>query len=390
VGGVLLAPHPDAVVVVAGLPGAGKTTLVASEPRALDSDAVRAAWAPRLAWLPYGLWRPLVHAWHWIALWRALKRADGVVVVRPFTSGWLRRAVLRRARRHHPAVHLVVVEATPAQARAGRRARGRTVRERAMRRHERRWARADFAREPWTTVTHVPRAASVKSQPTLGGFARAAPSMAATQPPGGPSMLSTIRKTLAAVAALAALALGGSALAGAADKTSSASETNAAQTRDGRGQREALSSSVAAKVKAAALEKVPGATVLRTEAGGPYTAPYHAHIRTSGGTEQVVLVSSSFQATAVQADRGRGGRGPGGHRGGPGGGETALTGDTKAKVEAAVKARYSGATIERTETNGDSAAPYESHITTQAGDELEVLVSKDFKVVDAREHPARP
>jgi hypothetical protein len=44
----------------------------------------------------------------------------------------------------------------------------------------------------------------------------------------------------------------------------------------------------------------------------------------------------------------------------------------------------------RTETNGDAGAPYESHITTSAGKELEVLVSKAFEVVDAREHPARP
>jgi hypothetical protein len=42
---------------------------------------------------------------------------------------------------------------------------------------------------------------------------------------------------------------------------------------------------------------------------------------------------------------------------------------------------YPGATIVRTETNGDSRAPYESHITTSDGRQLEVLVSKDFKVV---------
>ena len=164
---MLLAAHSAAVVVVAGLPGAGKTTLVAGEPRALDSDALREAWQPHLAALPYALWRPLVHARHWIALWRALKRPDGVIVVRPFTAGWLRRAVLRRARHHHPAVHLVVVDATPEQARAGQRARGRTLRERAMCRHERRWASADFAREPWTTVTRVQR--SVLEPPLAAG-----------------------------------------------------------------------------------------------------------------------------------------------------------------------------------------------------------------------------
>jgi len=151
----MLARGSRDVVVVAGLPGAGKTTLTAAEPRALDSDRVRAAWEPRLRRLPYPLWRPLVHAWHWLVLWRGLGRPDGVVVVRPFTSGWMRRAVLRRARRHHSAVHLVVVAATPAQARAGQVARGRAVGERAMARHERRWAEADFTREGWTTVLVV-------------------------------------------------------------------------------------------------------------------------------------------------------------------------------------------------------------------------------------------
>jgi hypothetical protein len=204
----------------------------------------------------------------------------------------------------------------------------------------------------------------------------------------------TIRKSAMTVAALGALGLGGSAIANAADNgTSSGTSSsggNSSQTRPARQPRQELSSDAAAKVKAAALAKVPGATVLETEAGGPDGTPYHAHIKTSGGTLQVVLVNASFQATAVQADQGRGA----GHKGGPGGGrgagETALTGDTKDKVEAAVRAKYAGATIVRTETNGDSAAPYESHITTSAGKELEVLVSKDFAVVDAREHPAHP
>jgi hypothetical protein len=189
----------------------------------------------------------------------------------------------------------------------------------------------------------------------------------------------TVRRTAVTVAAIGALGLGGSAIATAASNTASQNPQN-------RPPREQLSSEVAAKVKAAALDKVPGATVLRTEAGGPYNTPYHAHIKTSDGKLQVVLVNSSFQATAVQADQGR----PGGRRGGPGGrhgNETPLTGDTKDKVEAAVLAKYPGATIVRTETNGDSAAPYESHIKTKEGKELEVLVSKDFKVVDAREHP---
>ena len=118
-------------------------------------------------------------------------------------------------------------------------------------------------------------------------------------------MLSTtIRKSAMTVAALGALALGGAAIAGAAD------DATPSQDRQARPQRDALSGDAAAKVKAAALEEVPGATVLRTEAGGPYDTPYHAHIETPDGTRKVVLVDSSFEATAVEAERGRGQRGP--------------------------------------------------------------------------------
>jgi uncharacterized membrane protein YkoI len=194
-------------------------------------------------------------------------------------------------------------------------------------------------------------------------------------------MLSNVKKAAAAVSALAALALGGAAVADATSKTATGPP-------QGQPQRQALSADVAAKVKAAALAKVPGATVLRTEAGGPDNAAYHAHIKTSGGKLEVVLVNASFQATAVQADQARG---PGG-RGGPGGHspETPLTGDTKSKVEAAVLASYPNATIERTETNTDGSAPYESHIKTSDGTELEVHVSQAFQVVDAVSRPAHP
>jgi uncharacterized membrane protein YkoI len=206
-------------------------------------------------------------------------------------------------------------------------------------------------------------------------------------------MQTTIRKTAVTVAALGAFGLGGAALAGAAGNGTASQDSTSSQDRRGpHEQREALAAGVAAKVKAAALDKVPGATVLRTEAGGPYGTAYHAHITRSDGTPAVVLVDKGFTATAVQADRGRGPgrRGDHGPHGGPGGGETALTGDTRTKVEAAAKAKLPNATILRSETNNDSTAPYEAHVRKADGTEAEVLVNRSFEVVEVRERPARP
>ncbi len=62
---------------------------------------------------------------------------------------------------------------------------------------------------------------------------------------------------------------------------------------------EALSSDVAAKVKAAALAKVPGATFERAETDVDHGSPYEAHLRKADGTELEVLVNKDFQVTAV-------------------------------------------------------------------------------------------
>jgi hypothetical protein len=58
--------------------------------------------------------------------------------------------------------------------------------------------------------------------------------------------------------------------------------------------------------------------------------------------------------------------------------EQLLTGDTRTKVEAAVLAKYPGATIERTESDSDGV--YESHIVTTDGSHLIVQVGSDFAV----------
>jgi len=208
-------------------------------------------------------------------------------------------------------------------------------------------------------------------------------------------MLNPARKTLLALGAFCAIAVGASALAGAASKTTTTpSSSTSSSARPERPKREQLTGATADKVKAAALDKVPGATVLRAEAGGHGGAAYHAHVRKSDGTEVVVLVDKDFEATSVET-RAAGRRGgPGGrghHRGGPGGrsDEKALTGETASKVKAAALARVSGGTVLRVETDADHGSPYEAHVRKSDGTEVEVLVDKDFKVTDVNEmrHP---
>jgi uncharacterized membrane protein YkoI len=134
------------------------------------------------------------------------------------------------------------------------------------------------------------------------------------------SLSRQIRRTALGVGAIGALALGGSSLAGAATSTSSTTSSTPAAAAKGaaapsgtrpdptkpgghvgsNGQTEqALSASDAAKVKAAALAKVPGGTVERVETDVDHGSPFEAHVKKADGTELEVLVDSSFNVTAV-------------------------------------------------------------------------------------------
>jgi uncharacterized membrane protein YkoI len=142
--------------------------------------------------------------------------------------------------------------------------------------------------------------------------------------------MSKSQKTAIAVAAVAALGLGGSALANAATQSATPTATpNAKDSRPagGPGNGEiALTGDTADKVKAAVLAKVPG-TVLRVETDNG--SVYEAHIKKADGTEVVVKVDKNFAVTATEEHTG--GRGGHEHGGGPGNGEKALTGDTAEK-----------------------------------------------------------
>ncbi|MFB7912989.1 AAA family ATPase [Streptomyces sp. NPDC056061] len=128
------------VVVVSGLPGSGKSTLIrrVATVRAVDSQDTRDRWArlmPRP--LPYALYRPLVRLAHYAGLWKCLCSGESVVVHDCGTQAWVRSWLARHARRRGRALHLLLLDVTPQTAREGQRERGRGVSGYAFARHRR-------------------------------------------------------------------------------------------------------------------------------------------------------------------------------------------------------------------------------------------------------------
>jgi hypothetical protein len=136
---------PAALLVVAGVPGAGKTTLLsrveAPGSLVLDPEPIRDRFARVLAPVPYRLWRPLVHAEHFLRVLLALPGRRGLIVHDTGTRGWRRRLLAGLARRLGRTGHLLLLDVSAEAALEGQRRRRRAMRRSAFATHWSNWRR---------------------------------------------------------------------------------------------------------------------------------------------------------------------------------------------------------------------------------------------------------
>jgi hypothetical protein len=145
-----------------------------------------------------------------------------------------------------------------------------------------------------------------------------------------------------------------------------------------------ITGETADKVAAAALAKVPGATVDRVQDNGGENG-YHAHLTKADGSKVRVEVNEAFEVTSVTDDVGcaPGHRGPGGP-GGPGGG-TPLTGEAADRATAAAQQAGPGGTVERVTADRDGDG-YHAHVVKADGTHVRVEMTEDFTVTSVEEH----
>jgi predicted kinase len=150
----------DAVVVVAGVPGAGKTTLIR---RAVDRDVARVVDTDDRR----ETGKRLLYAGHYARIAAAVAGRRAVVIHSRGTHPAARRAIAALAALRGRPAHLVMIDADRVEAEAGQRARGRRVPAAEMDRQLARWRRL-MARRPrregWASVVVLTREQAARTE----------------------------------------------------------------------------------------------------------------------------------------------------------------------------------------------------------------------------------
>jgi predicted kinase len=186
VGGAVRGP----LVVVAGIPGAGKATALhefvdscpPGGPLVVDSDSVHRRIRARLPGVPYPVQRPLVHVVHWVrVVILAVTEPRPLLIHETATRALSRALLLRIARLARRPARMVWIDVDAETARQGQLARERVIRSRAFQRHLRWVNRSNppqAALTTWDTVRRTDREGAVHAIRALAGHSLPARSTA--------------------------------------------------------------------------------------------------------------------------------------------------------------------------------------------------------------------
>jgi len=172
--------------------------------------------------------------------------------------------------------------------------------------------------------------------------------------------MTTLKKILITIAALAALALGGAALAGATPSSVTGSDELTGSTLD--------------RASKAALSETGGGKVTDSERDDD-TGGYEVEVTKADGSEIDVQLDEQFQLLATDQDREDADDDDRGDDG------AALTGGTLDRASKAALAETGGGTVTDSERDGENGATYEVEVTKDDGSQVDVRLDDRFKPV---------
>jgi len=165
--------------------------------------------------------------------------------------------------------------------------------------------------------------------------------------------MKNIQKTLIIIAGLAALALGGAALAGASPNDVTGDDSLSGDTYD--------------RASKAALAETGGGKVTDSERDGENGATYEVEV-TKDGKETDVRLDDQFKVVTSETE------------GEDKDADQQLTGATLDRASKAALAKTGGGTVTDSERSGQA---YELEVTKDDGSQVDVILDDQFKVVSA-------
>jgi uncharacterized membrane protein YkoI len=165
--------------------------------------------------------------------------------------------------------------------------------------------------------------------------------------------MTKLKKTLLLLAGLAALALGGAALAGASSGNDN------------------LSGSTYDRAAKAALAETGGGKVTDTERDSENGATYEVEVTKDGGGQVDVRLDDQFKVVAAEPD----------HENAGDDADQPLTGATLDRASKAALAKTGGGKVTDTERDSENGATYEVEVTEDGGGQVDVRLDDQFKVV---------